>query len=120
MAHYGRSSISAGNDSSGAFHQSDLIVWLHGFNAIFIKLSSKRVRCKLGASSHVTKGRFYQIIVKITLHGILSLHTLADQTFVDLAGGFQGCVGIRNDLKERPNPRDVGDNVSNAARSHLR
>ena len=65
------------------------------------------------------KGKFYQIIVEIVFNGILRLHTFADQTLVDLAWGFEGSVSIRNDLKKRPNPRDVGDNVSNAARVHV-
>ena len=38
VGHYGRSGIGAGNDSGGTFHQSDRLVWLHGFKTVFIEL----------------------------------------------------------------------------------
>ena len=52
-------------------------------------------------------GKCYQVIVKIPFNGIVSLHAFADQVLADLAGNFEGSVGIRDSLKEWPDPWDV-------------
>lgn len=44
---------------------------------------------------------------KDPVYGIVSLHTFADQVLADLAGNFEGSVGIGDSLKEWPNPWDV-------------